>query len=167
MPTGNPPAAVVVRDSDYCVATWGDVFIVIWRQETRLDAARGLDALLAAFGKERPRGCGLLTVVEQDAPMPTSEVRAAIAKFLNNGGGTIKSSAVAFEGTGFRAAAVRGVVTGLTMLARQPYPHRVFATVQDALTWLSSSLRETAQLELDANSLVEELRALRERIAKA
>jgi hypothetical protein len=29
------------------------------------------------------------------------------------------------EGNSIRAALVRGVVTGLTMLARQPFPHRV------------------------------------------
>ena len=60
--------------------------------------------------------------------MPPAASRNELAATLR-GASFIKASAVAFEGQGFRAAAVRGVVTGLTALARQPFPHKVFAHV--------------------------------------
>jgi hypothetical protein len=71
--------------------------------------------------------------------MPPSPVRQAVADFLAEGSTFIKCSAVLMEGAGFRAAAVRSVVTGLTMLARQAYPHRV-CSVPDAVTMLASTL---------------------------
>jgi hypothetical protein len=37
----------------------------------------------------------------------------------------VNASAVVLEGTSFRAAFVRSIVTGLTMLAHQPFPHQV------------------------------------------
>jgi hypothetical protein len=48
-----------------------------------------------------------------------------------------KGSAV-MEGAGFRAAAVRSVVTELTMLAKRAYPHRV-CSGDDAVSTLSAS----------------------------
>ena len=75
--------------------------------------------------------CGvyLLTVVEEDAPMPPYEAREVVAVFLRNGAGRIRMSAVVHEGAGFRAAAVRSVVTGIAMLSKVPFPHHIFATV--------------------------------------
>ena len=99
--------------------------------------------------------------------MPSSEVRTALARFMTEGARVIRSSAVAFEGAGFRAAAVRGVVTGLTMLARQPYPHKVFATMTDAAQWLTGSLAQTAHVPLDSRELLGALEELRERMSKA
>ena len=45
-------------------------------------------------------------------------------------------SGVAFEGSGFMAASVRSVVVGLTLLAKQTYPHRVFPNVKEASFWI-------------------------------
>lgn len=47
-------------------------------------------------------------------------------------------AALVFEGTGFRAAAVRGVVTVLNTLARQAYPYKSFGTVDAGATWVAS-----------------------------
>jgi hypothetical protein len=153
-------------ERDYCFASWNHVFILIWRHDTTLEGLKALDKAMREHETRCPEGSGLLTIIEQGAPMPSSEVRTAMARFLTELARFIKISAVAFEGAGFRAAAVRGVVTGLTMLARQPYPHKVFATMPEAAQWLGRSLRETAKLEVDSESLVKALGELRERVAK-
>jgi hypothetical protein len=159
-------ASVIALEHDYCFAGWNAIFIVIWRHDTTSDGVRNLDLKLRDHEKAHPDGCGLLTIIEQGAPMPTSEVRTALARFMTEGARVIRSSAVAFEGAGFRAAAVRGVVTGLTMLARQPYPHKVFATMPDAAQWLGASLRETAKLNVDSAALLAALSDLRARVNK-
>jgi len=160
------PAQLVALEKDYCLATWHEIFILIWRHETTLDGLRALDHALRDHERTYPGGCGLLTIIEQGAPMPSSDVRTAMARFMTEAARIIKSSAVTFEGAGFRAAAVRGVVTGLTMLARQPYPHKVFATVDEAARWLSGSLKATAQVAIDSSALLGALGALRERVKK-
>jgi hypothetical protein len=160
-------AQVIALERDYCLASWNAIFIVIWRHDTTSEGVRTLDLKLREYETAHPGGCGLLTIIEQGAPMPTSEVRTALARFMTEGARVLRSSAVAFEGAGFRAAAVRGVVTGLTMLARQPYPHKVFATMADAAQWLGTSLKDTAKLSIDSAALLTALNELRTRVNKA
>ena len=159
-------AEIIALAHDYCFARWNAIFIVIWRHETTSEGVHILGGKLKEHHDAYPGGGGLLTIIEQGAPMPTSEVRTDLARFLTEGARVIRSSAVAFEGAGFRAAAVRGVVTGLTMLARQPYPHKVFATMADAAQWLGTSLKETAKLEVDSAALLKALNDLRTRVNK-
>ncbi|WP_437715862.1 hypothetical protein WMF45_05240 [Sorangium sp. So ce448] len=119
------PWHLVTRQPDYILASWHQIFCVIWRRETTEDGARHLRDACAEFAKKHPRGIGLLTLVESGAPLPSAPARRAIASFLAEASATIRCSAVVFEGSGFHAAMVRSVVTGLTLVARQRYPHRV------------------------------------------
>ena len=66
------------------------------------------------------------------------------------------------EGTGFRAAAVRSVVTGLTMLAKQAYPHRV-CSVHDAASMLSHALTTASGRSIDPSALRVAIDDLRQR----
>lgn len=165
---GVAAAKVAVLEHDHCVAVWGPVVILIWRHETTLDGVRAVDERLHDFARTNPSGGGLMTIIEANAPLPEAHVRDALAGVLKKHPVAIKSSAVVHEGSGFRAAAVRGVVTGLTLLARQPFPHRIFATVDDGSRWLAASLRETApHANVDGEHLIEAVRELRQRIASA
>ena len=69
-----------------------------------------------------------------------------------------------FEGSGFRAAAVRSVVVGLTMLAKQGFPHKVFANLPDAADWLDAELAHTVADPFSARDLCRAIRELRARI---
>jgi len=123
---------LVAKKADYALASWQQIFAVIWRRETTIEGAEHLRTACAEFARTQPRGIGLLTIVESGAPLPPAPARKAIADFLAGGSEFIKCSAVIFEGSGFRAAAVRSVVTGLTLMARQAYPHRV-VDLEDAI----------------------------------
>jgi hypothetical protein len=66
-----------------------------------------------------------------------------------------------YEGTGFQAATVRGVVTAVTMLRRHPVPHVIHARVSDGAEWCMGNLGK-AHAGLSIRSLalaVEELRS--------
>lgn len=76
----------------------------------------------------------MLTVIEQSASLPPADIRQRLSTALERTVDPVLS-AVVYEGSGFRAAAVRGVVTGLTALKKLPYPHRVFASVNAASEW--------------------------------
>lgn len=130
---------IVEKDDNHVLASWQQIFAVVWRQDTTLEGAQALNRECLAFATKHPRGIGLLTIVSAKAPMPTSPVRRVVADFLAQGSTYIKCSAVLMEGTGFRAAAVRSVVTGLTVLAKQAYPHRV-CSVPDAVTMFTNAL---------------------------
>lgn len=101
--------------------------------------ANDLAETCSAFAKEHPEGIGLLTIIEDKAPAPDNDARGRIAEFLGQAE-FIAASGVAFEGSGFRAAAVRSIVSGLTILARQPFPHKVFSSIFATMEWLSPEL---------------------------
>ena len=125
---------VVHAEPDYALGSLGPVYVVVWRNETTMKGARHLASGFTDF-RTKGNPHGLITIVEPGAPLPGSEPREIIADFLKSASEHLVVSAVIFEGEGFRGAAVRGVVTGLTMLARQSYPHRVFATMEEASSW--------------------------------
>lgn len=153
---------IVERDHNYILASWQQIFAVVWRSDTTLDGARALQRECSKFATWHPRGIGLLTIVSEKAPMPASPVRQAVASFLTQGSSYIKCSAVLMEGTGFRAAAVRSVVTGLTMLAKQTYPHRV-CSVPDAVSLLSHELHVASGQAVNPTALRAAIDELRQR----
>lgn len=114
---------------DYTLASWGNVFMVSWRQNTTSAGASDLRTQCEKFATQHPEGILLLTVIHDGAPIPPPEPRAQIAAFLKSGA-YIRGSAVIMEGTSFRAAIVRSIVTGLTMLAHQPFPHQICSLPQ-------------------------------------
>jgi hypothetical protein len=132
-------------DDDYALGSHRNLFVLIWRRETTIDGCRAFRDELFRFAEDRPQGIGLLTIVEEMAPMPPTESRQSIASTLRDASDHIHASAVVFEGAGFRAAAVRSVVVGLTMLARQKFPHKVFGKLSDAATWMHATLGDALE----------------------
>jgi hypothetical protein len=158
-------ARVSALEPNHCVATWRRFVVIIWRHDTTHDGVSDLRRALTATASKSEQ-IALVTIVEPNAPPPPSEVRDALARLLGEFGRTIRFSAVAFEGSGFRAAMVRGVVTGLTLLARMPYPHKVFAGVDESSRWLTANLHGIGWRETQAE-LIEAVAELRRRITAA
>jgi hypothetical protein len=124
---------------DHIMMSWTNFTIAVFRRETTLEGVRKLSSTYESIAAAFPYGVYLVTIVEEGAPMPAPDARQALTKFLMSGAGRTRMSAVIHEGSGFRAAAVRSVVTGLAMAARLPYPHKVFASVAEAGTWFATS----------------------------
>src|SRR5262249_33324306 len=118
------------------------------------------------FAVVKRDGIGLLTIVEARTPMPNAQARDALAAFLKEASGYIRASAVIFEGNSFRASAVRGVATGLTLLAKQPFPHKFFIEGAAATRFLCHALGNTNG-ERNPESLLGGVVQLREQIAAA
>ncbi|WP_438003823.1 serine/threonine-protein kinase [Sorangium sp. So ce321] len=151
------PWHLVAKHPDYILASWRQILCIIWRRETTNEGVRRLCDACRDFAKQHPRGIGLLTVIESGAPLPPAAVRKELADFLAGASAFIRCSAVVVEGAGFRAAAVRSVVTGLSLVARQRYPHQVcdmrkaglmFADILPAATGIDVS-DEAFQVSLD------------------
>jgi hypothetical protein len=124
-------------DADHCTGILGPVFVVVWKREVSVAAAKSIQFALRDFAAGSPEGhVALLTIVEEAAPMPSADSRTALANILRFNAEELICSAVAMRGSGFRAATVRGVATGLSLLARQPFPHRVFASIEQSSAWV-------------------------------
>jgi hypothetical protein len=125
---------ILENDLDHALATWHRVVIVVWRRETSPSAIERLGLAMLVLERAIGHSVGLFMVVEQGAPLPSNEARSTSATVLQKA--SLALSAVTFEGAGFRAAAVRAVVTGIGLLAKAPYPYKSFAQVEEAAAWV-------------------------------
>jgi uncharacterized protein (DUF2267 family) len=139
---GRESMQVLGIDDDHIIGNAWNVSVLVWGKRTTLHAIAGSERAILAHAARFPEGIGLLTVVEEIAEIPNDEERKALSVLLSSLSGKVKRSAVAHEGTGFRAAAVRGVATGLTLLARVPFPHRTFEGMEPAVAWMMEGLPE-------------------------
>lgn len=112
------------------------------------------------LSEEHRQGIGVLTIIEPDAKPPGADARSALSTMFKTVADGVAISAVVFEGSGFGASLVRSVATGLTLVARQPFPHRVFSGVESAAEWVSEGLpateagKATAADIINASSLI-------------
>jgi hypothetical protein len=148
---------------DHTIMTWSNFVFANFKRETTLAAVRKIQSTYDTHANSFPSGVYMVTIVDEGAPMPAADVRQALSNFLASGIGRTLMSAVIHEGAGFRAAAVRSVVTGLAMAARLPYPHKVFGTVADAASWFSASASQSVNAAMVADVVAEaRQRALRD-----
>jgi hypothetical protein len=127
--------AIQTSVQQYCViVTWLNVCVVVWRHQTRVEDVRLVSDTLYRLSQEHVGGVGPVQYIDDcsESLSLSQDARAALAELLRRGRPYIKCSSLVFTGEGFRASAVRAVVTGIAWLARPGFPHQVFAKTADA-----------------------------------
>jgi hypothetical protein len=131
------------------------VAIALWRRKPN----RGLfeiqkkcldDVVAKNVGK-----AAFLCVVEPTSEPPDDDIRRAAALMVSSHEKDLKCVALVIEGTGFRSAITRTVLSGIVMLIRTPAPIKFFDTPKSACMWIGS------QLPTARDGLLEEVEALR------
>ena len=109
-----------------------------------------------------PDGIAFLQIIGEDHPGIDTNARTALNNLLRSGRTFIREAPVVYEGTGFRAAAVRAVVTGIFSQRSLGFPHRVYSSVEEAALSIGRRFekREPARF---ARELCEALAAIRDR----
>jgi hypothetical protein len=148
---------------DFAIGSWANVFVIIWRYETTVASVIQVRKECERFGQLHPDGIFLLTIIDAKALAPPVAARSALAAFLKSAS-YVRASAVVMEGHSFRAAMVRGIVTGLTMLARQPFPHQV-CTLEAAGQVFERTSR-TAQQAFNSSEFARGIGELRASVAR-
>jgi hypothetical protein len=97
---------------------------------------------LDTLGKACRLGTGHLLVIRSDVPPPSDEVRAYIKRELSRS--SMLAAAQVVEGTGFRGAAMRSVLTMIQLAIRPRYSMKIFDNVKTGATWLAEELEERA-----------------------
>ena len=157
MPAATPE--IVSLGRDHAIGIWHCFLIQIWRHGTSLDCARTVRDAAKRLAAEREGALATIIVVESGAAMPDGDTRAELARMVDDQKGRMVAAALVHEGSGFRAAAVRAVMTGMMTLAKQPFPHHVVANVADGAKWLATRERLPAGDVAEIERVVEALRA--------
>jgi hypothetical protein len=124
----------------------------------------GVEAIGRGFAKltqREKKACSMSIVERKSGPGTAPEARDAIAEIAKKYDKNMTGSAVVCDGTGFRATAVRSVVTAIHMASRSSSPSKVFAAPEPALEWLQTT---RPGRDLDLAMLAQATTALRARL---
>lgn len=99
-----------------------------------------------------------IVLIDRETPLPTSAGRAVLDGAARTIGPYYLGVACVFDGEGFRAAMVRGVLTSLVMLARTPFPQRIFASDAECLIWSAEKLGVTAAESTELSAFLTSVR---------
>lgn len=133
------------------IAAFNMVF-VYWAKETQLASFKRVYDTLIRLATSYPEGVGVCQVVGLQAIPPGSETRAEITRLMTERvGGHLAHYSIVHEGSGFKAASVRAIVSASHMLARTKANLGVFSSISDAAAWHASQQhllkrKESAQL---------------------
>lgn len=127
------------------VGSIGPVSLAIWRSKPTPELFEIQRRELNAAVLRNPGKVAFLCVVEPSADAPEQEVRDASAAMITSLGSKLVACACVIEGSGFRAAITRTVLTGMALVTRSAAPNRFFEHVSVASTWLNERLGRTGR----------------------
>lgn len=160
-PAFDPSVRLYHRETDFAVGGGARLLVIVWRDRTTLNGIRKCREYVHQTCSGSGCEFALMAVIEPKAKLPGGEERAAVAELLRDASRWIQVSTLAFEGNGFIAATIRSIVTGITLLAQQPFPHRVFENVEEASRFIEREQRVTNDSPFTARrvqAIVSELR---------
>jgi hypothetical protein len=151
------PYALIHEDATSVIGSLDDCMICIVHTLTSeaIDAiARTMNQLVARHGALR----ALSIAARKTGSEAVGEHRVAVAELVRQYTRCIRGAAVVSEGSGFRATAVRSLVTAVHIAGRASHPTKVFSTVPDALAWLATQRADVPLDVLRAEQVVTLLR---------
>jgi hypothetical protein len=131
------------------------VSIAIWRRKPNRQLFEIQKKCLDDVVAKNVGKAAFVCVVEPTSEPPDDDIRKAAAQMVSSHEKDLKCVALVIEGTGFRSAITRTVLSGIVMLIRTPAPIKFFDTPKSACMWLGS------QLPNARDGLVEEIEVLR------
>lgn len=141
------------------VAEAGPVCVVVWRSAVIVPRFEKQKAGLATVVANHPGKAAFLFVVEPTAAPPDEALRKASTQMVASHGDRLRCVAGVIEGTGFKAAVTRSVLSGMTLLlGKREVPVSYFARVGEASRWVSE------HVVVDARELATAVEAVRARL---
>lgn len=134
---------------------WGNLVIGVWRGEPTLEAIRFHSQCYNEAAKRTPKGMYVMIIVEDGVPLPNESCRKAISSVMENIERDVVAMVGVQEATGFRGAAIRSVITSLSMLSRVPYKTTTVATVREAARWVGGLMKPPVAFNLIEDAVTE------------
>lgn len=140
---------VIERTPDFACGIFGPVAIAAWEGVGTLQDAQTATQMLRAMADSHEEILMLGILGPNASPAP-SEVRDLVSGGIRDLGPKLRGVAAVVEGQGFRGAAVRAALLGITMVLRPAHPQKSYATVAEAVVFLAhqkKGLKEAALLQ--------------------
>jgi len=137
----------------YSFAIYDTLFVQLWHATATLEGVRQMKRLIS----EAPKFDAMLVIVDDFTAMPSDGVREEIVRISRALGSVF--SIVIYDGTGFKAAALRALITGILAVAGKRSMMGVFTSLAEAHEW---AVRQGRRLP-DIRALEAMVAELRER----
>jgi hypothetical protein len=124
---------IVDCDENHAKGVAFNMLFMVWRYHTTAAAYRRGIVAAMELSRRYPEGIGVCQFLGAEAMRPEADARAALVDLLRMS--SIRHFSVTYEGTGFRAAAIRAVISGAHTLGRPKFPHTVQVTLAAAARW--------------------------------
>ncbi len=149
---------VLYGDDGVIVAEVGAICVVIWRKDVVEHRFREQATGLAQVVRNHRGGdAAFLCIIESTCRPPDDQLRRASIDMVAAHDGDLSCVACVVEGSGFRAAVGRSVLSGMSLIfSGRKAPVSVFASVPSAVDWMSERCRVSPALP----ATVERLRLL-------
>jgi hypothetical protein len=118
------------------IADVGTVCIVVWQGAVTPSRFKRQCDALHDVAERHPGRAALLCVVEPTTPPPEEAMRNASIELISGLGDKLSCVACVIEGTGFRAAATRNVLSGMSLRVKHPSELMFAASVAEAAPWV-------------------------------
>jgi hypothetical protein len=146
------------RDGAHCIAWVGNVELILSREAPTSQVMRTIVAELDSLAKVCREGTGALLIVNSDCPPPDEAARSYIRAELARS--SMLAAVQVVEGTGFRGAAMRAVLSVLQLALRPPFPMHITGNLDEGARFLCDELKSRAKVAPNAAHLVHTVRAL-------
>jgi hypothetical protein len=129
-------AEVIDVDDEHLVGSYSALLVLMWGARTLPEKLAGVIVQAREFA-ERWSRIAVMVVIEPDSEIPGKEARKKLEEIAELLLGKTIATVYVFEGTGFRAAATRTLMTAL-MLVGPPSvkQYKVTRTIDEGLDWL-------------------------------
>jgi len=121
------------------IILWEDIFVVIDDGAGRPEDYEILHGMIVEQGSHYRAGLGCLTIIPADAKPPSQAARKAMNAAIE--AAPLRCICWLVEGSGFQAAMVRAVLTGMRFVTRPSYPTHIAGDLEQALRWILSNLK--------------------------
>lgn len=119
-----------------------ELMVVVYQSIT-LPALEAVSAAQRQLNAQHGRIAGISILRSEALTRPDPAVRAYGQTISDEFDGMAYASAVVLNESGMGGAFFRSVLTGIHLASRRPVPQRVFASSDDAVTWLVSKNPQT------------------------
>jgi hypothetical protein len=128
---------IFVSDEAHLAAIHRNVYITAWWGETTVARLRRVGEIGHELARQLPKGFVALALIHSaNAPNLPADVRAEAQKLSREPAENMRAIAQVIYGSGFVAAAVRSIATGMVLLQRTKKPTKIFGKLENAATWL-------------------------------
>jgi len=135
------------------LGAWANVCVAFIHGALDIADVQIVSKVYEAMAQENPSGFLTVVVTSDINAMPADSARKAVAELMRGMEKKVLGMIGIVETTGFRGAAIRSIMTAMTMISRAPYPTKISSSLAEAAPWMSRYVRPSVKVDVLMNNL--------------